>query len=282
MSYGVLYFVSLYYVLFRSDVREKASYYLDRRFKKNSGLIRLLNCYRIYVNLGKALIDRATVGIKGPAAIRTSSKGLPELKHLITGERGLIMLTAHVGCWQAAMAELYCLNSPVSLLVHREEGDVDRHYFEHCGASVPFRIIDPMGYMGGVLEMMEILRRGEVVSIMGDRVFGSDRKTVAVEFLRGKVRFPFSAFKLSSATGAPIAVLFSYRNGSGTYEMSLEKVIEVPPDLGNSAESFYPYVEEYARALESYTERYPYQFFNFFNMWKSDANHKWQITNPKQ
>lgn len=267
MSYVVLHFVSLYYTLFRQDVRKKSEYYRRRRFKRNSGIAALIHCHRIHVNLGRALIDRAAVGIRGPDTIRTTSKGLPELKRLVSEGKGVIMLTAHVGCWQAAMAELYCLNCPVSLLVHREEGDVDRHYFEHSGANIPFRIIDPTGYMGGVLEMMEVLRKGEVVSIMGDRIFGSDRKTAAVEFLGSKVKFPFSAFKLASATGAPIAVLFSCSNGSGTYEMSLEKIIRVPAHLGNSATDFLPYVDEYAKALESYTQRYPYQFFNFFNMW---------------
>ncbi len=51
---------------------------------------------------------------------------------------------------------------------------------------MPFRIIDPLGYMGGVLEMMEVLKKGEVLSIMGDRVFGSDRKTVVCKFSRRK------------------------------------------------------------------------------------------------
>jgi predicted LPLAT superfamily acyltransferase len=221
------------------------------------------------VNLGKALIDRATIGIRGPESITTTINDLEGLLRLVHEGHGLILLTAHVGCWQAAMAELSLLNTPVSLLLHREEGDVDRHYFEHAGISVPFRIIDPLGYMGGVLEMMEVLKRGEVLSIMGDRVFGSDRKTVPVNFLGGEVRFPFSAFKLASATGAPVAILLSYKSGPGSYEMTFEKVIRVPSGLGMSEKAFYPYVAQFAEALESYTERYPYQFFNFYNMWEN-------------
>ncbi len=36
-----------------------------RRFKTENPFKKLLHCYRIYVDLGKALIDRATIGIKG-------------------------------------------------------------------------------------------------------------------------------------------------------------------------------------------------------------------------
>ncbi len=270
VSYALLNCVAFYYTLFRPSIRKKADYYLSRRFRTGNCVTRLLHCYRIYVNLGKALIDRAAIGIRGAEYVRTTSRGLEELKRLIGEGKGIIMLTAHVGCWQAAMAELYSLGAPVSLLLHREEGDVDRHYFEHTGIEAPFRIIDPLGYMGGVFEMMEVLKKGEILSIMGDRIFGSDRKSVVVDFLGGKARFPYSAFKLASATGAPVAILFSYNNGPGSYEMSLEKVMRIPPDLGNSARAFYPYVAQFSETLASYVQRYPYQFFNFFDMWEKD------------
>ena len=223
------------------------------------------------MDLGKALIDRATIGIKGVESIDIVSHDLDKLLALIREGHGLILLTAHVGCWQIAMAQLRSFNTPVSLLLHREEGDVDLHYFEHTGVSAPFRIIDPLGYMGGVLEMMDVLRKGEVVSIMGDRVFGSDKNTVSVNFLGGKVRFPFSAFKLASATGAPIAVHLSYKSGPDSYEFMLDRAIRVPAGLGKTEEAFRPYVAQFAEALESYTQRYPYQFFNFFNMWEKRA-----------
>ena len=272
-SYTLLNCVALYYTLCRPAIRKKADYYLSRRFKTKNPFKKLFHCYRIYVDLGKALIDRAAIGIRGPETILITSKNLVgQLSSLIQERHGVILLTAHVGCWQAAMAHLRSLNTPVSLLLHREEGDLDLHYYEHSGDSRPFRIIDPLGYMGGVLEMMEVLKKGEVLSIMGDRVFGSDRKTVAVDFLGGRVRFPFSAFKLASATGAPVVVLFSHKSGPGSYEMTLDRVIRVPSHLGKSEKAFYPYVAQFAESLGSYTEHYPYQFFNFFDMWQEDSH----------
>jgi predicted LPLAT superfamily acyltransferase len=268
-SYALLNCVAVYYTLFRPAIRKKADYYLSRRFRTCNPFTQLLHCFRIYTNLGKALIDRATIGIRGVESIDIVSPNLDKLQALVREGHGLILLTAHVGSWQIAMAQLSSLNTPVSLLLHREEGDVDLHYFEHTGIAVPFRIINPLGYMGGLLEMMEVLRKGEVVSIMGDRVFGSDKNTVSVNFLGGKVRFPFSAFKLASVMGAPVVILFSHKSGPGSYEMTLERAIQVPPGLEKSEKAFYPYVAQFAEALESYTERYPYQFFNFFNMWEN-------------
>jgi predicted LPLAT superfamily acyltransferase len=273
-AYGLLSCVALYYALFRQDIRKKAGFYLARRFR-NEGLFRnLIHCYRMYENLGKALIDRATIGIKGPQSMTIIFDDQTKIMDLIGEGKGVILLTAHVGCWQATMERLRVFNTPVSLLIHHEEGDIDRHFFEHTGAANPFRIIDPLGYMGGVLEMMEVLRMGELLSIMGDRIFGSDRNTVAVNFLGGKIRLPFSTFKLASATGAPVAVLFSHKSGPDSHELVLDRVIRVPSRVGRKEDAFQPYVAQFAEALELYTEHHPYQFFNFFNMWESSEGAK--------
>ncbi len=267
-AYGLLACVALYYTLFRPDIRKKANYYLERRFR-NEGIFRkLIRCYRMYENLGKALIDRATIGIKGPGSLTITFDDQKKVMDLIGERKGVILLTAHVGCWQATMERLRAFNTPVSLLLHHEEGDVDRQYFEHSGMSSPFRIIDPLSYMGGVLEMMEVLKKGEMLSIMGDRVFGNDKNTVLVDFLGGKIRLPYSAFKIASATGAPVAVFFSHKSGSDSYELALDLVIRVPSRVGRGGDAYCPYVAQFAEALKSYTERHPYQFFNFFNMWE--------------
>ena len=169
-----------------------------------------------------------------------------------------------------AMATLRFLNVPINLLVHREEGDIALHYFEHRGGSSPFRIIDPAEELGGMLAMMAVLKKGEVLCTMGDRVFGSSRNTVAVCFLGADIRVPFSAFKIASATGSPIAVMFSVRQASGRYELMLDRVIRVPADLGRSGAEFACYAGEFVQGMEAYVKDHPFQFFNFFDMWERD------------
>lgn len=267
-AYMVLGLVALYYTLFRPSIRKKADPYLKRRFGTGSVLKKFLNCYRIYENLGKALIDRAIIGIKGPGHMHIICNDHDLLLGLVREGRGLVLLTAHVGCWQAAMSALRVLNTPVSLLLHREEGDVDLHYFEHSGGQAPFRVIDPLSYLGGVLEMMEVLKRGEVLSIMGDRVLGDAKSTIRAGFLGDPVRLPVSAYKLASVTGAPIAVLLSHKSGPDRYELTVDDIIRVPHETGRPEEVFRPYAERFAGTLESYVQRYPYQFFNFYDMWE--------------
>ncbi len=269
-AYLLLSLVVFYYVLLPS-VRVKCHHYLARRFPQAGRWAQFKNSYRLTLGLGKVLVDRALVGILGPGQIKGKLHDKQALLDLLAENKGLILINAHVGCWQVAMSALGGMETPINLLMQREEGDIDRHYFEHAGIECPYRIIDPRGFLGGALEMVEVLKRGEVLSVMGDRMLGNDRNGVDVDFLGGKVRMPFSAYKLASATGAPILVLFSYKTGADTYELRPWRTIHVPGGLGRGKDVFVPYVDEFAKALETFCREHPFQFFNFFDMWQNGA-----------
>lgn len=268
LAYFVLYFVVLYYVLFRPSVRKRCGYYLSHRFPGQGGLQRLKSSYRLSLELGKVLIDRAVVGILGIERMSASFDDKKILYDLISEGKGIIFLMAHVGSWQVALSALHFLQVPVNMVIHREEGDVDRHYFEHRSAEWPYRIIDPEGFLGGTLEMIDALKMGEVLCIMGDRLFGNLKNTLGIRFLGENALFPFSAMKIASTSGAPVVILFPFKAGTSQYGLKLAKVIRVPQGLGRSGDHFRPYMEEYVRALEDFTMEYPFQFFNFYDMWK--------------
>ena len=267
LAHGLLRLVVAWYVLFSPLARKRSSFYLGRRFPGRNPWQRLLDCYRLCLGLGEVLVDRAALGILGPAALNVSLAGCEQLRALGGEGKGLILLMAHVGCWQLGMASLSSLEAPVSLLIHRDQGDVDRHFFEHGQAPSPFRIIDPQGYLGGTLEMLQVLKKGEVLCMMGDRVLGSPASQLAVDFLGGRVQLPFSAYKLASATGAPIAILFPHKSGHDRYVLQVAGILRVPADLGRSAAAYRPYALHYANALEAFVQEHPFQFFNFFDLW---------------
>jgi len=267
LAYLMLHFVVGYYVLFSSLARARAGHYLRRRFPQASGLTRLWHCYQMILAFGKVLVDRAVVGIAGPESFDICLDGRAELLKLRDENRGMILMAAHVGCWQVAMSALGFLQRPVHMLMRRQDGDIDRHYYEHAGIECPYRVIDPDGYLGGTIEMMGALKQGHIVSVMGDRLLGSERSAVEVDFLGERIFLPFSAYKIASATGAPVVVFFTSKIGPDRYRLDLARVIRVPELQGRKAETFYPFALEFSKALESYCEEHPYQFFNFFDLW---------------
>lgn len=272
LAYFILVFVVAWYVLFRPSVRMRCSFYLARRFPGGNPFRRLLNSYRLSLALGKVLVDRAVLGILGPHMLNCSLLGREGLQALLAEGKGLILVTSHVGCWQLGMANLEKLDAPINLLIHREEGDVSRQFFEHGGQTPPYRIINPSGYLGGTLEMLQVLKNKEVLCIMGDRVLGGKGSTITVDFLGGAVPVPFSPYKLASATGAPIAVVFPLQSGPDSYALRVARTIRVPENLGRAAATYRPYAEQYIQSLEEFVQDFPFQFFNFFNMWTESTS----------
>jgi len=267
LAYFILYFVVFYYAVFSRSQRIQGKSYLFRKFGNQNFLLRFYHRYRMMLNLGKALVDRAIVGILGPSAVKVTLHDREKLLRLLDEKKGLIFMLSHVGCWQVAMAALKFLKTRVYLLMHHEEGDFDLHYFEHSGTETPFQFIDPHGYLGGSLEMIQVLKKGRILCVMGDRVLGSEKNTVKVDFLGDPVAFPYSAYKLASVTGAPIAAFYAYKTGPASYSLVLTRTIRVPENLGRSGEKFRPYVKMFVESLEAFTDEKPYQFFNFYDMW---------------
>jgi len=271
-AYALLYPVVAWYTLFRPSVRRRGSYYLARRFPGRSLFGRLSDSYRHSLALGKALVDRAAVGLLPPGAIQATLREREVLLDLLREGRGLILLISHVGSWQALLPALALLRTPVNLLIQREEGDVDRHYFELRGEACPFRIIDPRGYLGGAIEMVAALKRGEVLCVMGDRVFGDARGVLPVDFLGAPAPFPTGPYKIAAATGAPIAVLFSVKTGPAAYQMVFAGVLRVPERAGRAPQGYRPFLESYVRLLEECVRKHPFQFFNFYDMWAAPGD----------
>ena len=69
--------------------------------------------------------------------LNISFKQRETLKNLVAEGKGVIFLMAHGGCWQAALAALSYLNTRVNMVMRKEDGDVDRHYFEHQSGESP-------------------------------------------------------------------------------------------------------------------------------------------------
>ena len=144
--------------------------------------------------------------------------------------------------------------------------DNDKMVAEHKKGAAPFTLINPAGPRGGVPEMMAALNRGEIVCAMADRVFGNPKNCVEVAFLGGKVRVPYSFYRLSVVTGAPIVTAFFPWKGKGRLASWVFPPVTVE-DLGPRGEKYQPYAQQFIDALAQFCIKYPYQFFNYFDWW---------------
>lgn len=268
-AYGLLYFVSLYYLIFDRAVVGASLAYIKRRFPGHGVVRRIFDVYLLFVNQGKTLVDRYALAA-GNTDISLELVGYEKLRQTMADRKGgMIILTAHVGNWQAAMTALGKLDRTVYLMMRPEDNAAVKAALNIDEEQDTIRILYTDDSLGGVVEALKALGRGDIVSIMGDRAYGYG--SVEASLLGGQVRFPYGAFSLAAAARCPVAVLLSAKVGVNTYSTDVSHVIKPPVGArGNRKKEINDCVQEFARILEEYAGRHPYQWFIFRDIWKGN------------
>jgi len=268
-AYGLLYFVSLYYLIFDHVVVAASMAYVRRRFPDHGALRRMVDVYLLFVNQGKSLIDRYYVAAGGKD-IELELLGFEKIKdHLAEGQKGMIFLTAHVGNWQVATTALRKLNRTVYLMMRPEDNAAVKEALNIDSEQETIKVLYTDGSLGGVVEALKAISQGGIVSIMGDRTYGYG--SMEASLLNGSVRFPYGAFSLAAAARCPVAVLLSAKVGVKKYVTDISHVISPPTGVrGNKEAEIAACVQEFARILEEYAIHHPYQWFVFRDMWQGN------------
>src|SRR5262245_26282208 len=170
----------------------------------------------------------------------------------------VIPLTAHVGNWDLA-GRLLAQNvgRPTHVVVAPEEAEALKTWLRRDGDGVRFVARSRPTIS---LELMAVLRRGEVVALQGDRAFGN-RGDVTVPFFGWPVFFPVGPFRLASATGAPVAPAFCTLEADRNYRVTVLEPLLVTPGGEEDA------LRHWVAILEQVVGRRPTQWFNFFDIW---------------
>lgn len=260
-AYHMLYIVTFWYVLFRGSVRQRTRYYLDRRFPGRGAVARFFDSWRLVRSFGKGLVDLAAVRILGNEAFSITSPDHERLMQLCESPKGFVLLNAHIGCWQVGLSSLGHLRKPISLVMMPDPR------MQSFLSQYPVTVIDPQRGLEAVVEMMGVLERGEILCLMGDRVFGEEQNTVRVGFLGGEVDLPMSPYRLASAAGVPVVVLTAPKTGYRSYELRLARVIDVPAGLGRRPAEYIPYAQQFVECIELFLRDYPWQYHNFYDLW---------------
>ena len=266
VAYLFLYPLVLFYSL-SPAVSRKSSAYIQHRFAPKNRWQFFKHTYLLNLTFARTLVDRAALGILGKVEVVSTEEERVLCRELVSRGKGLILLSAHCGAWQMAVNLTDFISAKKHVLYYRNPKDNDKTVAEHSGKQAPFSFINPAGPLGGVVEMMSALQKGEVVCAMADRVFGDEKNTVETSFLGGKIRVPYSFYRMAAATGAPIVIIFSPWLGAGKFASWTVAHFTVP-EKGPSKENYQIFAQQFVDALQAFCIKYPYQFFNYFDLWE--------------
>jgi phosphatidylinositol dimannoside acyltransferase len=183
--------------------------------------------------------------------------------------RGLIVVTAHMGSFEVAMATLRSMEERIHVIFRRDA--VGR--FERQRAELRQRLgIIEEGLEEGWpvwIKLREALRADEVVVIQGDRVLPG-QKGQAIPFLNGHVEFPASPITLAMVSGAPILPIFSIRTPENRIRLLIEEPIFVPLDSAVQKGRIHPSLSRLAEVVQRQIVSYPDQWLLLESAWLED------------
>jgi predicted LPLAT superfamily acyltransferase len=131
-----------------------------------------------------------------------------------------------------------------------------------------FRLVPLTGSPTDTIPLVAAMRRGEIVAMMGDRVYGSP--SVPVSFLGQSAQFPIGAYVMAAIAGAPLVHVFNLRERGSHYHF-----FGFPPQrpVMPAHERRDTYLREcaarFAKDLESLVKRDPLQWYNFYPFWEN-------------
>ncbi|MGA9978097.1 MAG: lysophospholipid acyltransferase family protein [Candidatus Sulfotelmatobacter sp.] len=196
--------------------------------------------------------------------------GSGKIDQYLAAGNGLIVWTAHVGNSEFA-SRLLSMNGPVNVARVVEDKPAEI-VLRNLMASERLKTVDLKGGVGASIELLQALRRNEMVAIQGDRVY--QRHTFEVPFFSKPTSFPLGPFLLSQVSGAPVLPVFVIRRGWLRYQVLMGDLIPAAPSRvkrGDRDADMYEAMCQAVRFLEKTLATHCDQWMNFFDFWPVDS-----------
>jgi len=256
--------LSLYFLAFAPRARRASRAFLGRALGRRAGGADVLRNFHAFA---ATLHDRIYLLSGRLEELDITLDGAAPLEAILDQGRGCILLGSHLGSFEALRAlGRHVTHHPVNIVMHQGVTRNTDAVLDSLAPELKARVIQP-GRPETMLRIKECLERGEIVGILGDRPFGSE-KTALCPFLGVPARFPHGPLRLALTLEAPVVLFFGLYQGENRYRICLEVLADRPAAAREArAGAAARWVERYVQRLEHYARVAPYNWFNFYDFW---------------
>jgi predicted LPLAT superfamily acyltransferase len=263
-AYVLLRFVAFYYFLFSpKSTRPVLNFYRNRLGMGKFKSLKMI--YSNYYRLGQCLIDKIALMTEADTDYTFDFDGEHHLREMVKQGRGGILLSGHLGNWEAAGHLLKRLGTRINVVMFDGEDARIKEYMDEVTGQKKFKIIYIRPDLSHIYEMTHALQQNELVCMHADR-FLPGNKTVSVPFFSSEARFPEGPFLLALKLKAPVAFVFAFKESDKHYHFYSSELKTFDSRSGDTVHSV---ARSFATQLESMTRLYPAQWFNYYDFWKA-------------
>lgn len=280
ISFLFLYPIVTYFFLTDKKGRKSSIQYLNRvyntpegrkNFKRPPGL---RECYQHFYEYAAVLIDRFGFWSGRYFNFRFNWDGKEHFANNLNS--GFFVLGSHMGTLDIMRIQVreFQLSKIKVLMFTGNAQQITRVLTsinkEAAEDIYPLESVSP----STIFDLEEELKNHTKIGIMGDRTSADTKgRVIEVPFLGELAPFPVGPFLLMGLLKSPVYMLFCLRTKKNEYDVFVRPfsdTIHLPRK--NREENLKQYLTDYAKHLEYFCCRYPYQWFNFYDFWENKTS----------
>ena len=261
-----LYLIAAYFFTFAPTARRHARVYLRRALGREPTA---RDRFRHVLTFATTIHDRVYLLKERFNLFDISVAGEPPVREALQTGKGAFLMGSHVGSFE--IIRTVGRRQPGLRVAMAMYEDNARKVNAMLAAINPVAKPDiiALGHIDAMLKIQESLDRGSFVGVLGDRTLGNEA-TQQVGFLGQPARFPVGAMRAAAIMRRPVIFMIGLYRGGNRYHVAFERLADfsaVEPRQREAAVR--AAIERYAAVLEKYVRSDPYNWFNFFDFWRT-------------
>lgn len=266
--------ITLYFLLANGRARRASLNYLVRVLGRPT---RWADAYRHIHRFASTILDRVYFLQERFDEFEVNDNGGEAMHAALAQGEGVMLVGAHIGSFEALRASAQGRGTRIAMLMFEENARLINATLAAVAPQAQLHTI-ALGKPGSMLQLRRWLDEGGFAGLLADRTLpgGSDRsRTLSLDFLGQPARFSDGPFRLAAMLRRKVVFMAGLYHGGRRYELRFVELADfrAGADTGglDTDARVRAATQRYVSLLETLCRESPYNWFNFFDFWATDA-----------
>ncbi|RJX30795.1 MAG: glycosyltransferase family 2 protein [Oxalobacter sp.] len=230
-----------------------------------------VDVFRHMLAFAQSGLDKLAAWMGKTSSLRVDVPNLPAFQELVASGQGALFIGAHLGNLEMSRALSRDLQGvKINAIVFSNHAQRFHEMLMRINPEYNLNLIQ-VSQIGPdtVIHLREKINHGEMVFIVGDRTPPAENgRVTTVDFFDAPTPFAQGPMILASFLECPVFLFFCLRE-KDKYTIYLERFADqINLPRKDRQQGLQTYLQAYAKRLETYCLKAPYQWFNFFDFWQ--------------
>ncbi len=293
--------ITLYFLLVNGRARRASLNYLVHVLGRPT---RWVDAYRHIHCFASTILDRVYFLQERFDQFEVTDRGGAALHAQLAQGEGVMLVGAHIGSFEALRATAHGRGVPIAMLMYEENARLINATLAAIAPKAQLHTI-ALGKPGAMLQLRRWLDAGGLAGLLADRTLpgqsggiagpsqdsappsGGGRREASVggsrsgsrtswlDFLGQPARFSDGPFRLAALLRRRVVFMAGLYQGGNRYELRFVELADFRDSADTGGQDLDARVQDamqrYVTLLETLCRESPYNWFNFFDFWATDA-----------